>query len=307
MTILVAVKKNGRVFMGADRITTFGSEYATDLVNASKIIKLKHAYLATSGYTLIDNIVEHLYEHNHKMMESEFDSRAQVFQFFLDLYSEMKKSYTLNDTGKETYAGIYNVFLLVTPTSIFGVSNNLSVHEYDKYAAKGAGSDYSQGTLYALYDLMDDGYELCRVALEAACHFSIYCKEPIDILEVKKSDFGTLTSGGYKATGNGLVTHADKIGLADFSLVQSADLKSKIKERSSTDKQKNSNSKSTSKTSKTTKKTSSRTSASGSTAKTKPKKKSTKASSTKNSSGSKSATSAGKKSSKSPLESDSKS
>ncbi len=231
MTILVAVKKNGRVFMGADRITTFGSEYTTDLVNASKIIKLKHAYIATSGYTLLDNILEHLYEHNHKMMESEFANRAQVFQFFLDLYTEMKKTYTLTDTGKETYAGIYNVFLLVTPHAIYGVSNNLSVHEYDKYVAKGAGSDYSQGTLYALYDLIEDGNELTRIALEAACHFSIYCKEPIDILEVVESDFGNIVAGGYKATGQGLRTLEDRAGLANFSLVQNEELKSKIRER----------------------------------------------------------------------------
>lgn len=229
MTILVAVKKNGRVWMGADRITTFGSEYSTDLVNASKIIKLKHAYLATSGYTLLDNVIEHLYEHNHKMMESNFETRAQVFQFFLELYGEMKKTYTLVDTGKETYAGIYNVFLLVTPTSIFGISNNLSVHEYDKFAAKGAGSDYSQGTLYALYELMDDGRELCRIALEAACHFSIYCKEPIDIIEVRKNDFGDLVPGGYKGTGKYLETIPSKTGMADFSLVQKKGLITKIK------------------------------------------------------------------------------
>jgi ATP-dependent protease HslVU (ClpYQ), peptidase subunit len=229
MTILVAVKKNGRVGWGPDRITTFGSEYSTDLVNASKIIKLKHAYLATSGYTLLDNVIEHLYEHNHKMMESNFENRAQVFQFFLELYSEMKKTYTLVDTGKETYAGIYNVFLLVTPTSIFGISNNLSVHEYDKFAAKGAGSDYSQGTLYALYELMDDGRELCRIALEAACHFSIYCKEPIDIIEVRSKDFGDLVPGGYKGTGKYLETIPSKIGMANFDLVQKKGLISKIK------------------------------------------------------------------------------
>jgi ATP-dependent protease HslVU (ClpYQ) peptidase subunit len=228
MTILVAVKKNGKIFMGADRITTFGSEYTTDLVNASKIIKLKNAYLATSGYTLLDNIIEHLYEHNHKMMESDFKNRAQVFQFFLEMYNEMKKTYTLVDTGKETYAGIYNVFLLVTPTSIFGISNNLSVHEYDTYAAKGAGSDYSQGTLYALYDLIDDGHELCRVALEAACHFSIYCKEPIDILEVKAADFGQREAGGYKSTGGKLRTLPNRVGLANFSLVQKEKLLTKL-------------------------------------------------------------------------------
>ncbi len=241
MTILVAVKKNGRIWMGADRITTFGSEYSTDLVNASKIIKLKHAYLATSGYTLLDNIIEHLYEHNHKMMESEFKNRAQVFQFFLDMYNEMKKTYTLVDTGKETYAGIYNVFLLVTPKSIYGISNNLSVHEYDRYAAKGAGSDYSQGTLYALYELIDDGYELCRVALEAACHFSIYCKEPIDIIEVRASDFGQLEPGGYKSTGNGLQTIPNRSGMANFSLIQKKGLISKLQAKADSEKARSKN------------------------------------------------------------------
>lgn len=190
MTILVAVKKNGRVFLGADRITTFGQEYFTDLVNGGKIIKLKHAYLATSGYTLLDNVLEHLHANNHKVMENKFSNRAEVFQFFLELFTELKKQYTLTDTGKDTYAGIYNVFLVVTDKAIYGISNNMTVTEFPGYVAKGAGSDYSLGCLYALYDTVDDARELVRLALEAACHFCIYCREPLDIIEIKASDFG---------------------------------------------------------------------------------------------------------------------
>ena len=197
MTILVAVKKNDRVYLGADRITTFGNEYSTDLVNGSKIIKLKHAYLATSGYTLLDNVIEHLYAVNHKMMDNTFRNRAEVFSFFLELFGELKKNYTLVDVGKDTYATMYNVFLLVTPTSIYGISNNLAVHEYERFAAKGAGADYAQGCLYGVFDLMEDGFEITRLALEAACHFSIYCKEPLDILYVDAKQFGG-TKGGYK-------------------------------------------------------------------------------------------------------------
>lgn len=212
MTILVAVKKGGRVFLGADRITTFGNEYFTDLVNAGKIIKLKHAYLATSGYTLLDNVLEHLHSNNHKIMDNKFQSRSDVFQFFLELFQELKKGYTLVDTGKETYAGIYNVFLIVTAKSIYGVSNNLSVTEYPYYAAKGAGSDYSLGSLYALYDNIDDGRELTRLALEAACHFCIYCREPLDIIEVKESDFGRVGKT-YKDHGKSLQTLEQRTGL----------------------------------------------------------------------------------------------
>ncbi|MBU6450293.1 MAG: hypothetical protein KGS72_00835 [Cyanobacteria bacterium REEB67] len=219
MTILVAVKKNGQVFLGADRMTTSGSEYATDLVNGSKLIKLKHAYLATSGYTLLDNVVEHLFDKRHKMMENTFKNRAEVFQFFLDFFAELKKTYTLVDTGKETYAGLYNVFLLVTPQNIYGVSANLSVHEFERFAAKGAGADYSLGCLYGIYDLIDDAQELTRLGLEAACHYSIYCKEPLDIVEVKASDFGKISTDGYKARGKAVTTHHTRRGVPDLIAV----------------------------------------------------------------------------------------
>ncbi len=206
MTILIAIKKNNRVFVGADRITTFGSGYSTDLVDGSKIVKLKHGYLATSGYTLLDNVIEHLFKSNHKLVENPFRDRSDVFTFFLELYNEMKKSYTLVDSGKETYASFYNVFLVVTAHSIYGVSSNLSVHEYDRFAAKGAGSDYALGCLYGCYDLMNDGFEIARLALEAACRYSIYCKEPLDIVEVKESDFGKRRKGSHKVRGREVST-----------------------------------------------------------------------------------------------------
>ncbi len=219
MTILVAVKKDGRVYLGADRMMTAGSEYTVDIVNGSKLMKLKHAYLATSGYTLLDNCIEHLFRSRHKMMENPFANRSDVFQCFLDFYAELKKNYTLVDTGKETYAGIYNVFLVVTPTNIYGVSQNLSVNEYARFAAKGSGADYAQGCLYGLYDLVDDGLTLTRVALESACHFSVYCKEPLDIVEVKASDFGKLSADNHKAKGKSVVTHSSRSGLGNMKAV----------------------------------------------------------------------------------------
>lgn len=219
MTILVAVKKNGRVFLGADRMMTTGSEYAVDVVNGSKIIKLKHAYIATSGYTLLDNCIEHLYRTKHPMMENTFKNRNEVFQFFLDLYTELKKNYTLVDTGKDTFAAIYNVFLVATPVSIFSISQNLSVNEYDRFAARGSGSDFAKGCLYGIYDLVDDGVTITRLALEASCHFSVYCKEPIDIVEVKAEDFGKLHAEGPKQKMK-LLTHAARKGLPGMVLIE---------------------------------------------------------------------------------------
>ena len=222
MTILVAVKKNGRTYLGADRITTFGNTYATDLVDGTKIMKLKHGYLATSGYTLLDNVIEHLYKSNHKLMDNKFADRSEVFSFFLELYNEMKKSYKLVDSGKDTYASFYNVFLAVTPTAIFGVNANLSVHEYEHFAVRGAGSDYALGCLYGTYGLFDDGFEITRMALEAACHFSIYCKEPLDIIEVTARGFGKTSRDGHKAMGGALTTLSTRKGVGDLIAIARA-------------------------------------------------------------------------------------
>jgi ATP-dependent protease HslVU (ClpYQ) peptidase subunit len=220
MTILVAVKKNKRVFVGADRMTTFGNEYATDLVNGSKIIKLKHGYVATTGYSLLDNVIEHLYKTNNKLIDNTFSNRHDVFSFFLELYNEMKKSYTLVDSGKDTYANFYNAFLVVTAKSIYGISSNLSVHEYDRFAARGSGSDYSLGCLYGCYELIDDGFEIARLALEAACRYSIYCKEPLDIIEVKATDFGKKSRQGHKVRGRALSTLFRLKGIGNLVAVE---------------------------------------------------------------------------------------
>lgn len=239
MTILVAVKKNGRIFLGADRITTFGNTYATDLVDGTKIMKLKHGYLATSGYTLLDNVIEHLFKSNHKLMENTFSDRSEVFSFFLELYNEMKKSYTLVDSGKDTYASFYNVFLAVTPKRIFGVNANLSVHEYEHFAVRGAGSDYALGCLYGTYHLFEDGFEITRMALEAACHFSIYCKEPLDIIEVTNKSFGKASQNGHKAMGGALTTLSTRKGVGNLvaiarSMTNSSLTKSKSKTKGKT-------------------------------------------------------------------------
>lgn len=234
MTILAAVKKNNRVYIGADRITMFGGEYATDLVDNCKIMKLRHAYLASSGYTLVNNVIEHLYSKGSEILDNEFRNRADVFQFFLALYGQLKDNYTLVDSGKDTYAAIYNSFLLVTPGHIYGIANNLSVHEYDQYAAYGAGADYALGSLYSIYDVLDDGEEITRVALEAACQFSIYCKEPLDILEVKESELAKKRRGVFKPSQSEISTRLAKQGMTKYKFTQKRGSQTRKSSKSST-------------------------------------------------------------------------
>jgi ATP-dependent protease HslVU (ClpYQ) peptidase subunit len=187
MTILVAVKKNNRVFLGSDSLTASGNTVLPDLKDRWKIIKLEHGYMASSGYSLLENIIGHLIATNHKIMKNTFSSRNDVFSFCLELYAELKKNYNLVDPGKETFGQMYNHFVLATVSSIYAISSNLDVMEHERYVAKGAGTDYALGCLYGVYDMIDDGPQLVRTALEAACKFNVYCRGPLHIIEVKES------------------------------------------------------------------------------------------------------------------------
>jgi ATP-dependent protease HslVU (ClpYQ) peptidase subunit len=185
MTILVAVKKHNRIFLGVDSFIANGNTVMPDITHPWKAIKLKHAYLATSGWSLLENIIEHLKVSNHKMMENTFSSRTDVFSFFLELYAELKKNYTLVNFGDENYAQIYNNFVVATSKNIYAVTSNLSVTEHEHYVAKGAGTDFALGSLYATYDTVNNGTAIVRLALKAACRFNAYCSEPIQIIEIK--------------------------------------------------------------------------------------------------------------------------
>ena len=56
--------------------------------------------------------------------------------------------------------------------------------------------------------------------MEAACQFSIYCKEPLDIIEVKESILKKGKSPSFKPTRGEVVTRANKIGMSRYKIVK---------------------------------------------------------------------------------------
>ena len=52
------------------------------------------------------------------------------------------------------------------------------IKEVTDYTAIGAGMDYSLAALYLGNSVKE--------SIKAACHLSIYCEEPINIMEIKK-------------------------------------------------------------------------------------------------------------------------
>jgi hypothetical protein len=72
---------------------------------------------------------------------------------------------------------------------------------------------------------MDDGFEITRLALEAACHFNIYCREPLEIIDVTASE--------NELTKERFMTIKKPKGVGDLIAVAKSDVKSSVRKRRS--------------------------------------------------------------------------
>lgn len=76
-------------------------------------------------------------------------------------------------------AQIESEFLLVYEGSIYRATGQLFVCEIEDYCAIGAGEEFALAALYLGKDVKE--------AVRCACHFSIYCEEPINYFKIPLS------------------------------------------------------------------------------------------------------------------------
>lgn len=146
MSVIVAIKKNGVVYMGADTQTTTGSYMSVSANEASvKINKLPNGILAgfcgrvaaKQGILSMDNV------------------------FTLDENGKLTKSHIVNQIiprlsdklcvfGDEESGELDVSIILAHKDSLYRISSDLSVIKLNEYAVSGAGRDY---TYYALKSL----------------------------------------------------------------------------------------------------------------------------------------------------------
>ena len=79
--------------------------------------------------------------------------------------------------NKTDESNLRNEYILVLEKKAFLVEG-FFVKEITDYTAIGAGMDFSLAALYLGNSVKE--------SIKAACHLSVYCEEPINIMEVKK-------------------------------------------------------------------------------------------------------------------------
>ena len=192
MTVCVALKLGNKVVIGTDSAVTTESTRIKNIVNLSKIVKIKNYYVLCSGAGTITESLQEILNDEDYIKKLKINTCLEAKYFAESVYSLMKTD--LEDSAirnKDEYLDFFGEILIATPNHIFCVYTDLSVYEFDKYTATGAGSDYALGVLSDLYKNIGSReitWELLEAIVErsvlAACEFSLVCAPPVIVKRV---------------------------------------------------------------------------------------------------------------------------
>lgn len=190
MSIVVAVKKAGKIVIAADTLYSFGNTKVSPeyLSKRSKIHQIDNSYIGITGASAHDNVLPHLIE-KHKDIIC-FDNQEKIFETYLKLHSILKDEYFLNtyDDDNSTYEPSKLEGLIVNSNGIFGIYDRREVYEFEKFWAIGSGEEYALGSLFSTYDLIDTPEEIAELAVKASCEFDDGCGLPLEIYSIKLKD-----------------------------------------------------------------------------------------------------------------------
>ncbi|MEM7229972.1 MAG: hypothetical protein AAF432_14280 [Planctomycetota bacterium] len=187
MSVVVAVRKNGKTVLAADSLTTFGDSEMTPGINArsAKISRIGNAVVGSTGWGVYDDILAHYLRDRDA---PDLSTAQSIFAFFLEFWKALHDAYPfVNDQagGKDTpFGDLDSTFLVGSALGIFKVSSDLGVTPFERYYAVGSGSEYALGALYESYDGLGESDLIARGAVSAACAFDVHCGGDIDVLSV---------------------------------------------------------------------------------------------------------------------------
>ena len=102
MSVIVAVKKAGRVVLGADTAESEDDLVITSdyIVNSSKIVKAGDSWLGLAGWSATQHIIESVLRNRDHQLD--FSNRSAIFETSRKLHEIMKSDYFMdtNEGGK---------------------------------------------------------------------------------------------------------------------------------------------------------------------------------------------------------------
>ena len=161
---VVAVKVNkGKIIIGADSILVSGWTQEKDKL--AKLNKINGMVIGDVGDAQ-EGALFLMFCKTRKPREASVDALVEFMSEFQDWMN--------NKIGESK---LDNQYVIVFDGKAF-VMEGFFIKEVTDYTAIGAGMDFALSALY-LGNSVEE-------SIKAACHLSVYCEEPVNIIEIKK-------------------------------------------------------------------------------------------------------------------------
>ena len=186
MSTVVVAKKDGKVCIAADSLTSFGDLRLSSVYDAAhdKVLRYDENYLGIVGSAAHQLVLESVFASKKvvdKKIEIDFSSRLAIFESFLALHPLLKEKYFLNakDEDDDPYESTQIDALIANPFGIFGVHSLREVTEYNKFWAIGSGAEYALGAMFAVYDSAASAEEIAQTGVAAGAEFNNASSMPL--------------------------------------------------------------------------------------------------------------------------------
>ncbi|MBT4524507.1 MAG: hypothetical protein HOI88_02385 [Phycisphaerae bacterium] len=187
MSVIVAIRKENKIVMAADTLTTFGDSEVMPQENARtpKVGRIGDSLIGGAGWAVYDDILNDFLA---TRPTPDLSSSRKIFTFFLEFWKALHEQYTfVNDQASQAcspFGDLDSTFLIANSGGIFTVASDLGVTPLNRYYAIGSGGEYAIGVLYTLYERTDDIAELATDAVKAAIAMNLQCGGAVDVLQL---------------------------------------------------------------------------------------------------------------------------
>ncbi len=186
MTTIAVAKKNGRVAIAADALTTFGDTRLPrhHQRQHDKILCLHDSYIGLCGSSAHHLVLASALRN---MEDVRLGSRAEVYETFRRLHPILKEHAYLNprEDEEDPYESSQITTLIANKTGIYGVYTLREVFEFDRFWSIGSGRSFALGAMHAVYGNNRSAASIAEAGVAAGIEFDTASGPPIVVHTVK--------------------------------------------------------------------------------------------------------------------------
>ena len=193
MSVVVAIKKDGVIYMGADSQVTKGGTRAT-LSNPNNykvwpVDGIDHCLMASVGSLRVANVVRVMSELIPEIVDLKHgvDFRFVVKGLVPHIMDELDK-YDLLHCEKDSDPHMEASFLVAYYDRLFSIAGNGAVIEIDDFCAIGSGASEALGSLLSSIEEKNP-VERIKTAIKASAAHDIYVDYPIVVTDTADTKF----------------------------------------------------------------------------------------------------------------------